>query len=340
LGHVILTLYTAEFFNPPQIVSLMQHTLRSPVTLTGIGLHSGAETTLTLKPAEAHSGIQFVRVDVTDRLNKIPAKWDHVVDTQLCTMLGNESGVRVGTVEHLLAALRACGVDNVVVELDGPEVPIMDGSSEPFVEALRNVGLKTQTAPRLAIKILKEISVTEGDKHVSLKPAAGSRFKSDIEFSHPAIGRQSYEAEIMNGQFLKEISDARTFGFMKEVAALRAQGLALGGSLDNAIVLDDDKILNSDGLRHNDEFARHKLLDAVGDLYLAGAPIIGFYEGFKAGHALNNQILKKLFATPDAWTLVELFMDVDLLAAHPQPLPKDAVRMIPIAGKTPINAVQ
>ena len=292
--------------------------------LSGVGVHSGAETTLKIKKAETNTGIVFIRTDVSDRDNKINGKWDCVVDTRLCTVIGNEAGVTVGTVEHLMAALRACGVDNAIIELDGPEVPIMDGSSEPFVQAIHKAGLKTQAAPRKAIKILKEVVIEDGDKRVVLKPAVGSKFKCEIAFAHPSIGHQSYEIEMLNGQFLKEVSDARTFGFMEEVQALRAMGLALGGSMDNAVVLDKTAVLNKDGLRYKDEFARHKLLDAVGDLYLAGAPIIGLYEGFKAGHAMNNKILHALFAQADAWTTMDLYIDID--AAISEMVPAKAVR--------------
>ena len=298
----------------------MQHTMSKTATLSGVGVHSGAETSLKIKKAEPNSGIVFVRTDVADRDNKIPARWDRVVETRLCTVIGNDAGVTVGTVEHLMAALRACGVDNAVIELDGPEVPIMDGSSEPFVVAIHKAGVKTQAAPRKAIKILKEVVLEEGDKRVVLKPAVGSKFKSEIEFAHPMIGRQSYDIEMFNGHFLSDISTARTFGFMHEVAAMRAVGLALGGSLDNAVVLDQTGVLNEEGLRYADEFARHKVLDAVGDLYLAGAPIIGQYEGFKAGHATNNQILHKLFATEGAWTIVDLYIDIDAASSEIVPI--------------------
>ena len=303
----------------------MQHTMSKTATLSGVGLHSGAETTLKIKKADVHSGIVFVRTDVSDRDNRISGKWDAVVDTRLCTVVGNEAGVTVGTVEHLMAALRSCGVDNAVIELDGPEVPIMDGSSEPFIAAIQKAGLKTQAAPRRAIKILKEVRIEDGDKVVVLKPAIGSKFKSVIEFAHPSIGKQSYEIEMLNGHFATDVADARTFGFMEEVQALRAMGLALGGSTDNAIVLDKNGVLNESGLRYHDEFARHKLLDAVGDLYLAGAPIIGMYEGFKAGHAMNNKILHALFAQEDAWTTMDLYIDID--AAVSETLPAGKLKM-------------
>lgn len=287
----------------------MQHTVSRPVELTGVGLHSGSETVLRILPAESGSGLTFRRVDVTDRDNLVPARWDSVVDTRLCTVVANKAGVSVGTIEHLMAALSACGVDNAVIELDAPEVPIMDGSSVDFIVAIREAGLKTQAAPRRAIKILKEVSVVDGDKVVTLKPGIGSRFKAGIEFAHPSIGAQSFEIELFAGDFENKIADARTFGFAHEVKALRAVGLALGGSLENAVVLDEKTIMNPEGLRHEDEFARHKVLDAVGDIYIAGGPIIGQYEASKPGHNMNNRVLHALFADNSNWEWVDLYMD-------------------------------
>ncbi len=287
----------------------MQHTVSKIVTLSGVGLHSGAETVLNIKPALASSGLRFVRVDVSDKNNVVPAKWDHVVDTRLCTVVANEDGVSVGTIEHLMAALAACGVDNALIELDGPEVPIMDGSAEPFIDAILEVGLKAQTAPRRGIKILKEVSVRDGDKVVTLKPGIGSRYQIEIDFPHPEIGRQSAQIDMFSGDFISQISQARTFGFLHEVNALRAMGLALGGSLENAIVLDTDSVMNPEGLRCPNEFARHKVLDAVGDLYIAGGPIVGQMEASKPGHNMNNLVLRELFSQPDAWTFVDLYMD-------------------------------
>lgn len=293
----------------------MQHTISRPVELSGVGLHSGAETVLRLLPADMGAGLTFRRVDVADRDNMVPALWDSVVDTRLCTVVANKAGVSVGTIEHLMAALSACGVDNAIIELDAPEVPIMDGSSAPFVDAIRQVGLKTQTAPRRAIRVLKDIRVVDGDKSVTLKPGVGSRFKAGIDFAHPSIGQQSFEIELFSGDFESKISDARTFGFAHEVKALRAMGLALGGSLENAVVLDDKSIMNPEGLRHDDEFARHKVLDAVGDLYIAGGPIIGHYEATKPGHNMNNRILHELFSNQDNWEWVDLYMDASDLPA-------------------------
>ena len=284
----------------------MQHTLAKDIGLDGVGLHSGRPVRLHIRPAPAGHGIVFVRTDITDKDNKIPARWDKVVDTRLCTMIANADGASVGTVEHLMSALRGCGVDNALIELDGPEVPVMDGSAMPFVAAIDAAGLTAQAAPRRAIRILKPITAEEGGKRVTLSPASGSVFAGDISFDHPEIGTQRFETTLLNGNFRHDIAEARTFGFLHEVEWMRSQGLALGGSLDNAIVLDKTGIMNPDGLRFTDEFIRHKILDAIGDLYLAGAPIIGAYDGSKAGHAMNNAILHKLFATPEAWEYVTL----------------------------------
>jgi UDP-3-O-[3-hydroxymyristoyl] N-acetylglucosamine deacetylase len=298
----------------------MQQTLDSAATISGIGLHSGAIVTMTLHPAVAGHGVVFVRKDITDRDNIVPARWDHVTNTRLCTLISNDAGVSIGTIEHLMAALRGCGVDNLLIEIDGPEVPVMDGSSVAFIEAIDRAGIRVQNASRRAIKILKEISVEQDGKRVSLKPGVGSVFSGQIDFAHPSIGSQSFATTLYNGNFRHDLASARTFGFADEVETMRKLGLARGGSLDNAILLDTSTVLNKDGLRFEDEFIRHKLLDAVGDLFLAGAPIIGTYEGFKAGHALNNAILHELFATPDAWMFVEEEAPMPIRAAQPQPV--------------------
>lgn len=287
----------------------MQQTLSTAIVFEGAGLHSGAPVRMALCPATADSGIVFVRTDITDRDNVIPARWDYVTDTRLCTLIANDAGVSVGTIEHLMAALRGCGIDNVRIEINGPEVPVMDGSSAPFVAKIDEVGVQAQDAPRRAIRILKEVVVEDGDKVVRLSPSTISEFSGRIDFAHPSIGTQEKNVALLNGNFRHDLADSRTFGFAHEVEALRRNGLARGGSLDNAIVLDRDGIMNSDGLRHSDEFIRHKLLDAIGDLYLAGGPIIGAYNGCRAGHALNNAILHKLFADPSAWEIVDLYGD-------------------------------
>jgi len=281
-----------------------QRTLAAPVAIRGIGLHSGAPVTLTLRPAEVGQGLWFRRVDVTDRDPVIPARWDHVVDTRLCTVLGNAAKVTVSTVEHLMAALAALGLDNLEVQVDGPEVPVMDGSSLAFVEAIRSVGTVAQPAVRRAIRVLNEVVVEDGQTWLALRPAPrGLSIEAEIEFDTPAIGHQSHAIAISAESFRTELADCRTFGFAHEVEALRAHGLARGGSLDNAVVIEGDRILNPEGLRRADEFVRHKALDAVGDLALAGHPLIGAYAGVRPSHKANNLLLRALFARPDAWRL-------------------------------------
>jgi UDP-3-O-[3-hydroxymyristoyl] N-acetylglucosamine deacetylase len=287
----------------------MQHTVKSEIALTGIGLHSGSEVMMVLRPAEVDTGINFVRADVLDKNNRIPAKYNNVVDTRLCTVIGNQDGVTVGTIEHLMAALRGCGVDNVIVELDSPEVPVMDGSSAPFVELLDEVGLFVQNKPRRAIKVLKEVIVEDDGKFAALTPSKEYAFAGEINFDHPSIGNQTYQTKLLNGNFRHDIAQARTFGFLKDVEAMRRNGLALGGSLDNAIVLDDKGVMNANGLRFKDEFIRHKLLDAIGDLYLAGGPILGSYSADRPGHAINNALLHELFSSAQNYTFTDLFLD-------------------------------
>ena len=288
------------------MIDTMQQTLRNVATISDIGLHSGHDITMRLVPAPESHGIVFVRSDITDHNNVIPARWDNVVDTQLCTVIGNKDGATVGTVEHLMSALRGCGIDNLLIEIDGPEVPAVDGSAMPFVEAIETAGIQIQNVPKRAIRILKEVSVEEDNKRVTLKPDDSSVFAGEIEFDHPEIGHQNMKTRLLNGNFKHDIAAARTFGFFHEVEWLRSQGLALGGSLDNAIVLDTKSVMNPEGLRFSNEFIRHKVLDAVGDLYLAGAPILGLYDGIKAGHAMNNAVLHELFSSDDNWAYVDL----------------------------------
>lgn len=291
----------------------LQKTLKSAASCTGVGLHSGRDITMVLHPAEAGSGIVFVRTDITQGDNVIPARWDMVVDTQLCTVIANANGAKVGTIEHVMSALRGLGVDNARIEIDGAEVPVMDGSAMPFIKVIEEAGLKTQGAPRRVIKVLKEVSVELNGKRASLSPSDASIFGGEVDFDHPSIGRQHFETQLINGNFKHDIAQARTFGFLHEVEWMRSQGLAQGGSLENAIVLDEKTVMNTEGLRYRDEFIRHKLLDAIGDLYLAGGQIIGSYNGYKAGHDLNNRLLRALFAQKDAWEIV----DMDDLPAAP-----------------------
>ena len=281
--------------------TLRQQTLKTEISCTGVALHSGDAVTMTLCPSAIDTGIIFKRTDIAGADDSIPARWDKVVDSRLCTMLGNNSGVTVSTVEHLMAALSGSAIDNAIVELSGPEVPIMDGSAAPFQFLIECAGIVDQPAPRHAIRVLKDISVEENGSRVSLAPADGFSVSFEIEFASAAVARQQVSVSLVNGTFKKELARARTFGFLHEVEQMRAAGLARGGSLDNAVVIGDDKVLNGEGLRYDDEFVRHKALDAVGDLYLAGAPIRGHFHGVRSGHGLNRRLLEALFADDDAW---------------------------------------
>ncbi len=291
------------------MIYVRQQTLREKGALEGIGLHSGRYITMDIYPAKADHGIVFVRTDLPAGKNKIPARWDYVTDTTMCTVISNEYGANVGTIEHLMSALRGCGVDNARIELDGSEVPAMDGSALPFVEMIDRAGVVAQDAPRRMIRVLKEVQIQKNGKIVTLKPDRMSVFEGEIDFDHEIIGKQHFTTQLVNGNFRHDIAGARTFGFYHEAQWLRSQGLALGGSLENAIILDDDGIMNSEGLRFSDEFIRHKLLDAIGDLYLAEHQILGRYSGAKAGHDVNNAILRKLFSDDENWEYVTLGCD-------------------------------
>jgi UDP-3-O-[3-hydroxymyristoyl] N-acetylglucosamine deacetylase len=278
-----------------------QHTIAKTASHEGVGLHTGALVRLTVRPAEAGKGVVFVRTDVKSGDARISAHALKVSTTQLGTNLTNEDGVSVATVEHFLAACAGLGVDNLVAELDGPELPILDGSSAPFVELLMQAGIEEQGAPQRILKILKPVEVRDGVKFARLSPGAGFEMRVAIDFAPKAIGRQTISFAMKPGAFTRDIAWARTFGFASEVEALRAMGKALGGSMDNAIVVDGDAILNEGGLKVPDEFVRHKLLDVIGDLFLAGGPIEGLYEGEQPGHALNNRLLRALFADTTAF---------------------------------------
>ena len=287
---------------------MFQHTVRAPALFAGVGVHTGAYTRVNVRPAAAGAGIVFVRTDVRDRDNLIPATGEAVCKTQLGTVIGNACGVTVSTIEHLMAAFAMLGVDNALVEVDGPEMPIMDGSSLPFVRILDRAGLRPQEVARSFIEILDTVEVVDGDKRAALKPADGFEVAFEIEFDTAAIGRQAVDLAMDEQAFREELADCRTFGFLREVEALRAMGLARGGSMDNCVVIDGDRVLNPEGLRRPDEFVRHKALDAIGDLYVLGGPILGRFEGVLAGHSLNNALVRALLARPDAWrvrTLVE-----------------------------------
>ena len=292
-----------------------QKTLAGKVRVDGVGLHTGEMIHLTISPAAANRGIEFHRVDMGEK-GHIPARYDHVVDTTLSTMIGNEHGATVSTVEHLMSALSAMGIDNALVDLDGPEVPVLDGSAEPFIRAISEAGLIEQAAPRMAIRILKPVVIEDGLKRAALLPGEGFRLSFEIEFESKAIGRQKVEADLRDPDFVDDVLSARTFCMRKDIEAMWAAGLARGGSLDNAVVVDGDEILNEEGLRYRDEFVRHKLLDAVGDLALSGLPLIGAYEGERAGHAMNSRVLKALMADETAYEVVE-FSSHPMAVAEP-----------------------
>ncbi len=280
---------------------LRQRTLKNVISATGIGLHTGEKVYMTLRPAAVDTGIVFRRIDLPQVVD-IKADPYAVGDTRLASCLVKD-GASVGTVEHLMSALAGLGVDNVYIDLSAPEVPIMDGSSGPFVFLLQSAGIEEQNAAKKFIRILKPVEVRQGDKWLRLTPYNGFKMDLTIEYNHPLFedSRQTVSFDFASTSYVKEVSRARTFCFIQEVEAMRSQGLAMGGSLDNAIVMDEYRVLNSDGLRYDDEFVKHKALDAIGDLYLLGHPIIGAFSGFKSGHALNNQLLRALLADSQAW---------------------------------------
>jgi len=280
---------------------LKQRTLKKVVSATGVGLHNGEKVTLTLSPAAIDTGIVFRRTDLPGT-PEIQATPDAVRDTRMCSAL-EHNGARVATVEHLMSALAGLGVDNIIVEVSASEIPIMDGSSGPFIFLLQSAGIIEQNSPKKFIKIKKLIEVIDGDKWVRFEPYHGFKMDFTIDFAHPVFesSGKNVKIDFADNSYIKEISRARTFGFMHEVEYLRANGLARGGSLDNAIVLDEFRILNTDGLRYEDEFAKHKVLDAIGDLYMLGHPLLGAFTAYKSGHALNNQLLRALQADLSAW---------------------------------------
>lgn len=281
-----------------------QRTLKNVIRATGVGLHTGEKVYLTLRPAAVDTGVVFRRVDL-EPVVELYARPDRVGDTRLSTAL-QEGDVSVSTVEHLMSALAGLGIDNVYVELTSPEVPIMDGSAAPFVFLIQSAGVVEQNAPKKFIRVIKPVKIEDGDKWAKFDPFEGFKVSFSIDFDHPIFAKSPQHATVdfSTTSFVKEVSRARTFGFMHEVEALREAGLALGGSHDNAIVMDSYSILNDDGLRYEDEFVKHKILDAIGDLYLLGHPLIGAFSAFKSGHALNNRLLRALMAQQDAWELV------------------------------------
>ena len=283
----------------------MQNTLAQAATFRGTGLHSGAPVTMIVRPAPVDHGIWFRRTDVAGDA-RIAARWDAVVPSKLCTLIANSAGVSVSTIEHIMAALAGSAIHNAEIEIDGPEVPILDGSSAPFVAGFLTAGLTAQDEPVRALRILKPVEVRDGLAVARLEPADMLEIDFAIDFTDAAIGRQTKRLNMSNGAFVRELSDSRTFCRNAEVVAMQERGLALGGTLENAVVFDGDRILSPGGLRHKDEPVRHKMLDAVGDLSLAGGPILGRYTGIRAGHALTNKLLRALFATPGAWAWVDV----------------------------------
>lgn len=283
---------------------IRQRTLKSVVKATGVGLHGGVRVEMSLRPAAPDTGIVFRRVDLNPPVD-LPSDPYSVVDTRLCSGL-QQGEAKVGTVEHLMSALSGLGIDNCYVDVDAPELPILDGSAMPFVYLLQSAGIEVQNVPKRFIRVKKAVEVVEGDKWVKLEPYDGFRLSFKIQFNHPAIDRTSTEVDVDLGRhdYIRDVARARTFGFMQEVEAMRNMGLAKGGSLDNAIVMDEYRVLNADGLRYGDEFVKHKVLDAIGDLYIAGKPLLAHYSAYKSGHALNNQVLRALLEDQTAWDLV------------------------------------
>jgi UDP-3-O-[3-hydroxymyristoyl] N-acetylglucosamine deacetylase len=301
----------------------LQTSVKSPVHFVGIGLHSGAPVRLTIHPAPAETGIWFRRTDIHDRDAMVPANWEAVLPASLCTQIGNAAGVTVSTIEHLMAALAGCGVTNALIHLDAPEVPILDGSAAPFVKAIMTAGLRRQDAPLRALRILETVEVSDGPALARLTPAAVPEIAFHIDFPDAVIGRQDLTLTMANGAFVRELSDCRTFCRQEDVDAMRARGQALGGTLSNAVVVDGDRVLTPGGLRRRDEMVRHKMLDAMGDLALAGLPILGRYTGIRAGHSLTNRLLREVFARPDAYEVVSVAPEL--------------ARRLPGAGLTPAD---
>jgi len=283
---------------------IRQRTLKNVIRATGVGLHTGEKVYLTLRPAAADTGIVFRRVDLEEPVD-IPAKTEFVGNTMLSTTL-QKGDVGIATVEHLLSALAGLGIDNAYVDVSAPEVPIMDGSAGPFVFLIQSAGVEEQNAPKRFIRILEPVEVRDGDKTARFEPFDGFKVQFAIDFDHPAMDSERCQSVIdfSSTSFVKEVSRARTFGFLRDIEMLRENGLALGGSMQNAIVVDDYRVLNEDGLRYEDEFVKHKILDAIGDLYLLGRSLIGAFSGYKSGHALNNRLLNALLERPEAWEQV------------------------------------
>ena len=316
-----------------QKTSVRQRTLKKRISYVGIGLHTGKKVTMTIKPAPEDTGIVFIRKDVKWNDNQIPAKWYNVIDTRLSTVIGNEDKIFVSTIEHLMSAFFGSGIDNAMVEIDGPEVPIVDGSAKHFVSLFEQTGTTLQDQPRKALRIHRPIEFILKDKYMMLTPAHQPRVTVEIDFPETAIGNQAYSLPLIRDNFKRLIAGSRTFGFKKDLEQLRSQGLARGGSMQNAILVDGDDIMNEEGLRNESEFVRHKILDVVGDFALVGIPIYGHLVAYKPGHALNNQLLKRLMETPDAWSVTTVDEMNALLGYSPmQRQPEQAVYK-KVAGK-------
>tara|TARA_B100001287_G_scaffold46429_1_gene35484 strand:- start:272 stop:1186 length:915 start_codon:yes stop_codon:yes gene_type:complete len=303
---------------------LRQRTLSSKINASGVGLHTGKKVSLTLMPADADSGITFIRTDIQS--NPIKASFDNVNDTRLQTSLSNNE-VRISTVEHLLSALAGLGIDNAVIQLDGPEVPIMDGSARPFVFMIQSAGIKEQNAPKKFIKVTKPIEVRQNEKWARIEPFDGFKVAFTIDFNHPAFDNSSQSSEIdfSSVSYLSQVSRARTFGFVRDIENLRKNNLALGGSVNNAVVIDDYRVVNDEGVRFQDEFVKHKILDAIGDLYLLGHGLIGSFSAYKSGHHLNNLLLRELDNNQEAWeeVIIEDVTKSPILYTSPEPLAID-----------------
>lgn len=282
-----------------------QQTLKNSIHCSGVALHSGAKVNMVLHPAEANTGIVFRRTDAAGG-SEVQALWRNAVETPLCTTLVDDKGNQIATIEHLMSALNACGIDNAVIELNGPEVPIMDGSAAPFVFLIECAGIEVQASPRRALRILSEVSVSEPHRSASLAPGKGFTVGFEIDFPNTLIGRQEWFTEVDESTFKRDVARARTFGLAQDIEKMRAMGLARGGSLENAIVVNGQEVVNPEGLRFANEFVRHKVLDSIGDLYLVGTPIVGHFQGEKAGHALTLRLLQSLFADEEAWEWTDL----------------------------------
>jgi len=303
---------------------LRQRTLSSKINASGVGLHTGKKVSLTLLPADVDSGITFIRTDIQS--NPIKASFDNVNDTRLQTSLSNNE-VKISTVEHLLSALAGLGIDNAIIQLDGPEVPIMDGSSRPFVFMIQSAGIKEQNAPKKFIKVTKPIEVRQNEKWARIEPFDGFKVAFTIDFNHPAFDNSSQSSEIdfSSVSYLSQVSRARTFGFVRDIENLRKNNLALGGSVNNAVVIDDYRVVNDEGVRFQDEFVKHKILDAIGDLYLLGHGLIGSFSAYKSGHHLNNLLLRELDNNQEAWeeVIIEDVTKSPILYTSPEPLSID-----------------